>query len=228
MKVQLEPLISELQADSNISFHFTQGSNPVNMPRQFEGFTGPPPNFTFIECDLEANARIMSAIDARGDPEDTMRIWQASPGSYGGRDITPVLSRLLEQIDQDNDIEGIIGYSEGAGVAASLIVEESKRMELFGRIPRLKSAIFIAGLPPMDSGTGRFLLRDEVGYLIKIPTCHIVGTQDTMICGAMALYNVCDCDTADLFDHGGGHSIPRDSQTLKELATTIQSMIASV
>jgi hypothetical protein len=44
----------------------------------------------------------------------------------------------------------------------------------------------------------------------------------------MALFNICDQDTAVLFDHGKGHTLPRDAKTVKELGVTIREMIASV
>lgn len=39
----------------------------------------------------------------------------------------------------------------------------------------------------------------------------------------MALYAMCDEDTATLFDHGKGHTVPRDGQTVKELAEAIET-----
>lgn len=56
-----------------------------------------------------------------------------------------------------------------------------------------------------------------------MPTCHIVGCKDPYIHGAMALYAMCDEDTATLFDHGKGHTVPRDGQTVKELAEAIET-----
>lgn len=50
------------------------------------------------------------------------------------------------------------------------------------------------------------MLADESGEVIDIPTCHIVGCDDPYIDGAMALYSMCDQDSAELFDHGSGHS----------------------
>lgn len=138
------------------------------------------------------------------------------------------LDPLFDYLDQNPEIEGILGFSEGAGIAASLIVEENKRRKANGRTPHLKCAVFMSGMPPTDWNTGRFLLQDEDGELISIPTFHIMGSQDAMISGVMALYNVCDPDTADLFDHGGGHIIPRDAQTVTELAKGILAMISDL
>lgn len=44
----------------------------------------------------------------------------------------------------------------------------------------------------------------------------------------MALYNVCDPDTAYLFDHAKGHTLPRDKDTIRELGDVVRGAIASM
>ncbi|KAJ5166246.1 uncharacterized protein N7482_005027 [Penicillium canariense] len=226
---KVKPILSDLNKDGETtSFVYTQGKNPVTVPPEFEGFFGPPPNFTFIDGDPQVASYPIRTLGQEGSPEDAIRKFYNSAGLWKTKDAKSVLDPLLDQIDQDPAIEGIIGFSEGAGIAASLIVEEGKREKATGRVPRLKCAIFMAGMPPMDSATGRYLLQDEDGQLISIPTVHIMGTQDAMISGTMALYNVCDPDTADLFDHGGGHIIPRDAQTVTEVVKIIRTMVSEL
>ena len=55
-----------------------------------------------------------------------------------------------------------------------------------------------------------------------MPSIHVIGSEDPYLQGAMGLYNLFDEDTAILFDHGKGHTIPRDARTLKELGDTIR------
>jgi hypothetical protein len=43
--------------------------------------------------------------------------------------------------------------------------------------------------------------------------------------GNVALYNVCDPDTAFIFDHAKGHTLPRDKAMIKELGDTVRRMI---
>ena len=66
------------------------------------------------------------------------------------------------------------------------------------------------------------LLADECDNIIDVPTCHVVGCNDPYIHGAMALFSMCDEDLATLFDHGKGHTIPRDNRTIQELALAIE------
>jgi hypothetical protein len=44
----------------------------------------------------------------------------------------------------------------------------------------------------------------------------------------MALYNICDPDTAFIFDHAKGHTLPREKTLVKELGDTVRNMIEQV
>lgn len=214
--------------DSTTSFVYTQGLNPVVVPPEFEGFFGPPPNFMFTDFDPVSTFASVRTLSREEGAENGVRKVASAAGLWKHKKPSTALAPLLELIDQDPEIEGIIGFSEGACMSASLIVEENKLYKATGRVPRLKCAIFISGTPPVDAETGRYFLEDDDGILIHIPTIHVIGTQDALINGTMALYNLCDPDTADLFDHGGGHIIPRDAQTVAELVETIRVMISNL
>lgn len=143
--------------------------------------------------------------------------------------ITQVMDRLVDLIDTEGDIDGVIGYSEGAGIAASLLIEETRRERELGRQPRIKCAILFSGWPPIHPVTGKIVVADDFDQEpITIPTCHVIGASDPFLDGAIALYNMCDPDTADLFDHGGGHVLPRSKHIIDELTPIVREMIASV
>jgi hypothetical protein len=52
-----------------------------------------------------------------------------------------------------------------------------------------------------------------------------VGSLDPYVHGSLALYNVCNPDTAYMFDHAKGHTLPRDKETIKELADVVRDAI---
>ena len=85
----------------------------------------------------------------------------------------------------------------------------------------------LAGWPPlsMENGHARVLLADETEDVIDVPTLHVVGGSDPYILGAMALFNMCDEDCAELFDHGKGHTVPRDATTIQELCDAIARLV---
>lgn len=80
---------------------------------------------------------------------------------------------LFDIMEKEGPFEGIIGYSEGATVAGTLLLAEQRRREKLGIQPMIKCAIFFAGWPPLDPTTFAMILSDESEMLIDIHTCHI-------------------------------------------------------
>lgn len=220
-----------LQANGKAEFFWTQGTTPVFPPAEYDGFFGPPPHFTFAEVDKPELVKLnMRDFPKRDTPEATMKKALDTAGQPTFSNIKAVVDRLIGLMEAEGDIEGVIGYSEGAEIAASLILEEARRKRETGREPVLKCAVLICGWPPMDPVSGKIVLADEEfeGDMITIPTCHVVGAADPFLDAAMALYNLCDPDSADLFDHGGGHVIPRGRDTIGDITDVVRSMIVSV
>jgi hypothetical protein len=62
----------------------------------------------------------------------------------------------------------------------------------------------------------------------RIANAVIIGCQDPYLPGSVALFNICNPHTADLFDHGKGHTLPQDYLTVKELGNVIRRMIPDV
>ncbi|KAL8867017.1 MAG: hypothetical protein Q9198_008676, partial [Flavoplaca austrocitrina] len=124
--------------------------------------------------------------------------------------------------DAETSYDGILGFSEGASAAASLILRQSAQ----GYAKPFKFAFFFCGPPPLDYQDKGVILADESGARINIPTAHIVGSRDPGYLGSLALYNLCDERLAGLYNHGKDHTIPWDPQSTgsiaKELRLTIQ------
>lgn len=201
----------------------------MHVPPEFAGFFGPPPNYTFMEANGPAIQANMRDFPRRDTPEEAIKAAVQAAGDPSFSCVTEVMDRLVGILDSNDDIGGVIGFSEGAQTAASLILEERRRESELGRIPRLKCAIMFGGWPPVHPVTGKVVTADDYYEVpITIPTCHVVGASDPFLDGSMALYNMCDPDTADLFDHGAGHLIPRKKQTADEIAVVVREMINSV
>lgn len=148
-------------------------------------------------------------------------------GDYSNQSAKDALSYLYRIMEKEGPFDGIIGYSEGATVAATLILHEQRRFETEGIEPMFKCALFFAGWPPMSPDLDSMVLADESELMITIPTCHIIGSLDPYLAGSMALFNICDMDNAYLFDHGKGHTLPRDKGTVHELGEIIRNMSAN-
>jgi len=80
---------------------------------------------------------------------------------------------LYRIMEEDGPFDGIIGYSEGATVAATLLLHEQMRFETEGKSPMFKCALFFAGWPPMSPELDSIVLADESELTITIPTCHV-------------------------------------------------------
>lgn len=83
------------------------------------------------------------------------------------------LDYLYRIMREQGPFDGIIGYSEGATVAATLILHEQRRFETHGIPPMFKCALFFAGWPPLNPDMDALVLADESDLTISIPTCHI-------------------------------------------------------
>lgn len=46
--------------------------------------------------------------------------------------------------------------------------------------------------------------------------------------GALALYNVCDPESANMFDTGKGHTIPRAGKVISELGDAVRELISCI
>jgi len=80
---------------------------------------------------------------------------------------------LYDIMEKDGPFDGIIGYSEGATIAATLILHEQRRFEMEGIRPMFKCALFFAGWPPLTPELDSIVLADQSDLTITIPTCHI-------------------------------------------------------
>ncbi|KAL7624971.1 hypothetical protein AAE478_004185 [Parahypoxylon ruwenzoriense] len=229
--VSLAPLVNELTSDGSASFRFIDAPCEAVPPEGFEDFFGKPPYYRFIEPDEKEtqDTDVLSRI--RDFPEcdtaeDTMRELMKEGVASSVLSTNRAIQYLFDIMDKEGPFEGIIGYSEGATVAATLLLAEQKRSEETGREPMIKCAIFFAGWPPLDPSTYAMVLSDESDLMINIHTCHIIGSLDPYVAGSMALYNTCEPDTAYIFDHGKGHTLPREKSVIKELGDVIRNMMA--
>ncbi|KAL7892780.1 serine hydrolase FSH [Trichoderma sp. SZMC 28014] len=230
-KVQLG-IFTEATSQPDVEFKWIDGFTKATPPPGFEDYFGAPPLYRFMDIDgvseLEQMIVKIRDMSQGSSPEDTMRKLVANKEQFAAPAVINSMNRLLQILDDDPEIDSILGYSEGATTAATLILEEQRLFKEQGRPRRIKSALFFAGWPPVQIIDGRVqtLLADEHDMVIDIPTCHVVGCSDPYIHGAVALYGICDEDTAILFDHGKGHTVPRDEVTVKELSEAIERTFA--
>ncbi|CAD6443640.1 b34df6cb-47cc-4eed-8c17-f661ba13acdb [Sclerotinia trifoliorum] len=243
-RVQLAPLIKELASDETAELFFAHGPVDAFPPEGYEDYFGPGPHYRFIKPGNaeEGGSDLLDRI--RNFPkgataEDQMRelmrigVGSAAPvpnanGIHCDESAQDAMEYLYDIMQEEGPFDGIIGYSEGATVAGTLLLHEQKRFEIEGRLPMFKCAVFFAGWPPLTPEFDGIVLADTTDLTITIPTLHIIGSLDPYLAGCISLYNVCDMDNAYLFDHGKGHTLPRDPETVRELGNIIRTMGSSI
>lgn len=197
-RVQLGPMIDALESDGSASFVFIQGRVSVAPPPGrsdkahqsgfdlitlvgFESYFGPAPHYRFLKDRGEAEASAVEGIRVFPEaetPEDALRaLMPRDDMQIGFADARGLaLEQLYEALDADPEISGIIGYSEGASAAATLVYDEQERMRSEGYVPRIKAAIFFMGWPALTAENVP-ALSDEVENLLEVPSLHIVGAN---------------------------------------------------
>ncbi|KAK9413397.1 putative Serine hydrolase FSH domain-containing protein [Seiridium unicorne] len=122
------------------------------------------------------------------------------------------LDDLERLVDEEGPFDGVMAFSQGAGLAASLMVHKF-RQHPEGE-PVFRCAIFFCGSPPKissttDGTTTRQLDFESDGELIHVPTAHIWGANDQLYPSfGPVLSKLCSRTQRDDFIHEGGHEIP--------------------
>lgn len=220
------PITQDLERDGEHSFHYMAGSVEL---AEFAGLQGAP-HLRFLESawpgatDEQLN-EALRATPGGLTPEDQQR--------YLERRLPPKISHLLPDVlleihrvfKEDGPFDCILGHSEGAVIAATFVVESLKKNVEGNNMVPPKCAVFMNGTVPYAADGNGWLLADECGQVITIPTCHITAHNDAMPDQAVALYHLCDEDLASIWDHGRGHAIPRDDKSCKLMIRAIRDLI---
>ncbi|KAK3937138.1 serine hydrolase FSH [Diplogelasinospora grovesii] len=134
------------------------------------------------------------------------------PRSWVSEDLTQqraLHDGVVEFIMTQGPFDGLMGFSQGGGVAASALVEDARH-----RAGHFKCAIFLCAAPPIDPGLIRIGVSRTMdvatdGVVINIPTAHIWSDAGD-VCPGMGkqLVRMCNEDLRDEFVHQLGHDVP--------------------
>lgn len=198
-----------------------------------------------------------------------------------------------EIIDEDGPFDGIMGFSQGASLAASILLQ--RQLDHPSKPPQFHFAIFICGLLPFSPHTDfhkelydgfrhqavnspitsldekvpldRSAFNSDIEWTsavssaitkrpsaavaqqviamfeslrgnsrqsmptawhplwddprIDMPTAHIIGAKDSWMPQSLLLKDFCVESQSRLFDHRGGHEVPRSESVAKGIADCI-------
>ena len=123
--------------------------------------------------------------------------------------------------------DAVMGFSEGAAIAASLMIhklQQDPRQQMLN--PLFKCAVFFSGGVPVRSGIEpkeslQLVNASDTG-MIEIPTAHIWGGNDRLYpTFGPVLSQLCRKDRRAVFIHKGGHEIP-SSKSPEEVAKVVR------
>ena len=132
-----------------------------------------------MKYDVEEDSNVVDVLDRIRDfpegatAEDTLRELMTEGLGDARESVRNAISFLYRIMDEEGPFEGIIGYSEGATIAATLLLTEQQRYEEEGRLPMFKCAVFFAGWPPMTPDAEYMVLSDQSDLVIEVPSCHV-------------------------------------------------------
>ncbi|KAI0144467.1 serine hydrolase FSH [Xylariaceae sp. FL1272] len=125
----------------------------------------------------------------------------------------------------EGPFDGVIGFSQGAALAAAVMARRWQKDPVAEATnPIFKCAVFFgAGLPcdpaALEAGQVRGLSPDTDWGLIRVPTTHVWGREDSSSHPPI-LAELCDPNLRQVYVHEGGHGIP-GSQMSMELTNCV-------
>jgi len=123
--------------------------------------------------------------------------------------VQDAINQLREYILAEGPFDGIIGFSQGAGLAAMYLVQQAH-----AKMSPIKCAIFLSSFTVYDpvafqqQGVIRKLDPMQDGVPIQIPTVHIWGEREGGSEDSERLRDLCNQSLASTFIHEGGHEVP--------------------
>lgn len=89
-----------------------------------------------------------------------------------------MLEDLAEEVTSQGPFDGVMGFSEGGIVAATLLLEDARRP-----FAGFKCGIFFSAAPPLDpdairAGAVRCMDPDTDGVALDVPTAHIYSCRN--------------------------------------------------
>lgn len=186
-----------------------------------------------IPKSLPGETNSLTGIESLVSPgDDVFRyVDEKSPASF-----VKAMADLNLYITEAGPFDGVMAFSEGGALAASLIIqkmqEDRRQQQLY---PLFKCAIFFSGGVPMDPSAGaglrdrRLMGFEQDGEVIEIPTAHIWGENDKLYpTFGPVLSGLCKRDRRAVFIHTNGHEIPgpRSADAVAKAAEVINRTIA--
>ncbi|KAJ2745604.1 hypothetical protein GGI20_002039 [Coemansia sp. BCRC 34301] len=146
---------------------------------------------------------------------DSLAWWNQGNTSAAEIDVSlDVVSRTLKN---EGPFDGVLGFSQGAGLAAILMACCR---------PRLGFAILVAGFYPLD--VARFEDALAAQGVIQTRTLVVIGAADLIVAperGHLLASRAFAADAATVLTHEGGHHMPSNAEWRDKYRAFLQTCI---
>lgn len=133
---------------------------------------------------------------------------------------------------------GLMGFSQGAKVAASLLFEQQRAVEVEGRADTgWRFAVLLAGRQPLISFSDRtrspctlpagaisegFEYDGDMDMVLRLPTIHVHGLRDPGLhLHRMLMERYCDRESVTLVEWEGEHRVPLKKTDVEKICKEI-------
>jgi predicted esterase len=195
--VQLAPLRAQLGDDAELVF--VEGVRATAVPADAAvGMLSSPPYYEYWREDVGADGSIRYSFEE------------------GLRESVEALERAVRQ---HGPFDALVGFSQGATLAALLsalrferaLANESSpllaEMPQLSHLPPWRAVVLLCAVFPESPLIPRF---DR--HCMPIEALHVVGTSDVHCASGRKLVGCFNAATSRLFEHAGGHEMTKDSE----------------
>ncbi|CAH2448790.1 Putative serine hydrolase [Komagataella phaffii CBS 7435] len=177
----------------------------LNAPLQLKG------------ADLPFDSASLGADSADSAEAPDFKGWWYTVDDF---DIEPAFEAVRECCKEKGPFTGVLGFSQGAGLAAILA---NKFSEIVPGHPGLKFGIFYSGFKVNNQKYWKYYEPK-----ISIPTLHIFGELDTVVSEERSQRLIDECcvpETTLTLKHPGGHYVPNIKDLInKEVSWVLNAL----
>jgi hypothetical protein len=188
----LGQLVTRLEEEQNLELHFIDGLIETECQEDMRGmFRGP----YYTWCSMSSDNKLVDHESAK-----------------------QALDFVQDIIIEDGPFDGIMGFSQGAALALTLLLRYATDHPLDPAYAICKFAIFFSCV-----GVNEEQNQWDDGNLLSIPSLHVFDKADSMLAIGTSTA-ACEPGSAKLILHERGHVIPRDIVTVNRILDAIQDL----
>ena len=219
--------MAAIEASGCLSLFFIQGSVEGEQGKEWEAY-GPPPNLCFYDETLMP-VSLFTPL-RRGSANSVVRSYDTDKGGNfpAQESVRKTVEKVKMFMAEKGPFDGVIGFSEGGSLAATVLVEDQDNARKGLSHNSLRCGIFFNAYPPFTSDGKKLMLSDEFGQPIQAPTLHVLSGSDSFFYASRALSQLCSQEQCTIYEHSEGHAIPWKPVVARPLGAEIKRFLETI